>query len=115
MIEIFDRSRCLGAGVCALGATLLLGLGTSAAVAPSGSRVKRCGDVPANHPQGGVYKITAAGTSCRVARGVAVRWYYRGEHHPFGYRCTTQRVAHGWRARCGTRGRVVRFTYYLAP
>ena len=82
----------------------------------SASAVRACGDVPANHPRAGAFNVTARVARCEVARGVATRWYFRNQHHPFGYRCRVRTTGNGHDVRCTARGgRVVRFQYFISP
>jgi hypothetical protein len=89
------------------------------AIAPVPARaapLRRCGDAPANYPRAGVYNVTSRVTRCFVARGIAVRWYFRNQHSPVGYRCRVHRTPGLGVVRCTHRGgRVVRFQYYLSP
>lgn len=77
---------------------------------------RHCGDAPANHPRAGVYNVTAQVTRCYVARGIAVRWYFRNQHSALGYHCRVHRTTGLGVVRCThPRGRVVRFEYYVSP
>src|SRR4051812_15973170 len=97
--------------VVAVGTALL---GTPAV--SQAARIRECGDVTANYPRAGAYNVTSRVTSCRRARNVATRWYFRSQHSPLGYRCRVRRLAGSWDVRCtATRGRVVRFQYFVAP
>jgi hypothetical protein len=78
--------------------------------------LRACGDAPANYPRGGVYNVTAQVTRCYVARGIAVRWYFRDQHSPVGYRCRVHKTPGLGVVRCThAGGRVVRFEYFLSP
>src|SRR3954463_12458641 len=80
------------------------------------SGIRECGDVTANYPRAGVYNVTSRVTRCSRARNVAVRWYFRGQHSPLGYRCRKRTVSGSWDVRCtADGGRVVRFQYYVSP
>jgi hypothetical protein len=96
---------------------IALALTVGASVPAPAAPVRRCGDAPANYPRAGVYNVTAQVTRCYVARGIAVRWYFRNQHSPAGYRCRVRRTpALGGIVRCTHRGgRLVRFEYYLSP
>jgi hypothetical protein len=92
-----------------------MGFALASPTAAATSPIRHCGDVTANYPRAGVFNVTARVTSCEVARGVAVRWYFRDQHSPFGYRCMARRTRAGHDVRCTARqGRVVRFKYYVA-
>jgi hypothetical protein len=78
--------------------------------------IRECGDATANYPRAGAYNITSRVAGCSVARNVAVRWYFRGERSPRGYRCRVRRLSGSWDVRCtASAGRVVRFQYFIAP
>lgn len=98
--------------------------GTDAAMAPrvdaslhaAAPPRHHCGDAPANYPRAGVYNVTTQVTRCYVARNIAVRWYFRNQHSPMGYRCRAHRIADRGVVRCThPGGRVVRFEYYVSP
>jgi hypothetical protein len=107
------RTTCARRAASVLVIALVMASGS---VPASAAPLRRCGDAPANYPRSGVYNVTARVTRCYVARGIAVRWYFRNEHSPVGYRCRVQRAPGLGVVRCThSGGRVVRFEYYLSP
>ncbi|MEA2151434.1 MAG: hypothetical protein QOD69_3264 [Solirubrobacteraceae bacterium] len=107
------RSTCVRRAAGVLVIALVMAIG---AVPARSAALQSCGDAPANYPRGGVYNVTAQVTRCYVARGIAVRWYFRDQHSPEGYRCRLHRTPGLSVVRCTHRGgRVVRFRYYLSP
>jgi hypothetical protein len=95
--------------------TLICAVLAGALPTPSlAARIRECGDAAANYPNAGAFNITSRVTHCPRARKAAIRWYYRGEHSPFGFACRKRRSGGGWDVRCTKPGgRVVRFQYYV--
>jgi hypothetical protein len=105
------RARC-AVSVFLIALVMAVAASATARAAP----LQQCGDSPANYPRAGVYKVTSRVTRCIVARNIAVRWYFRNQHSPLGYRCRVHRVPGFGAVRCTHRGgRQVRFEYYISP